>query len=286
MTMQSLSRRCLSILLLTVAVATVACGGSVMDDAPQPAKDAQPRNAHNSNHAEEQKRLTWGSGWSLLVQPVYSGNTVRAGMGRIVVEEWAVGPGRLRYEFPAFTLSAVRAETLAQSEGLVRPKPATGTVSVSVLARKQPVFTPTPLWPGGEAEAPGAMLWLPLETMRSLRDRGEARLEVAPLAKGLTMRTVPAPGEAAVTLMRKASGEAILEVDGKPVRFPVVKLEDNRGATYTVIDSPQNPLVIRFRFGEPAVAGGRRIVYGAQSGYDVVGLETPSSGQGSGISGQ
>ena len=259
---------------IALALLTAACGGSVMEDAPQPSNEARPHTREESKHAEEERRLTWGSGWSVLVQPVYSGSTVRAGMGTILVEEWGAGPGRLRYEFPAFSMPVVRAETRAQSEGLVRSKPVSGTITVSILARKQAVFTPTPLWAGGDVESPGPLLWLPLETMTALRDRGEATIEIAPLPNGLTMLTERAMGPESVTLTRKTSGEAILQVDGKPVRFPVVKLEDNRGGSYTVVDSPLNPLIVRFRFGEPARAGGRRIVHGAQSGYDVVGLKT------------
>lgn len=241
-----------------------------------PADDerASTNTAHDeSSHPEpETRRLTWGSGWSVSIQPVFSGAPMREGTGTVHVDEWAAGPGRLRYEFPPHSLSIVPPPILTQSKGFVRSEPLTGTIDVSIPGRARPILTPPSLWPGGESEAPGSLLWLPPETLKQLRANRESEIEIAPLPGGVAMQSKSAPGKGSRRLRVVTAGEAVLQVDGQQTRFPVIKLEDDNKGSYTVINSDLNPLVIRFRFGTPAIAGDRELVTGSQAGYDVVAL--------------
>jgi hypothetical protein len=110
----------------------------------------------------------------------------------------------------------------------------------------------------------------------ALKAHNEATVRFAALPNGLTMQTAPATGGDEVKLTVDGRGEIVLAVNGKPTRFPAVRLKDDRGGTYTVIDSSQNPLVVRFRVGADPVVDGKRLVTGASSGYDVVALSGPA----------
>lgn len=218
--------------------------------------------------------MVWGDGWRVSVRPVFSGSPVQNATGTVTVDEWAGGPGRVRYEFPKMVLGSIRREVTSRSTGLFRSEPAAGTIVVPIAVRSRAIFTPPALWPGGDAHAPGPLLWLPLGALTALRERSEAEVELAPLPNGLRMETAPGPS-GPVTLRLAGEGEAVLRVGGKPTRFPIVRLTDDQGSTYTVLNSSQNPLVVRFRFGPNASVAGRRLVTGAQSGYDVVALDGP-----------
>ena len=111
--------------------------------------------------------------------------------------------------------------------------------------------------------------------VQQLTEKREATIEIKPLPNGLRMRTEPAKNPSELELTLVDSGQVALLVDGKPVRFPAFKLMDDRGSTYTLLNSPTNPLVVSFRFGSDAVVEGKRLLTGAQSGYDVVSFDAP-----------
>jgi hypothetical protein len=130
-------------------------------------------------------------------------------------------------------------------------------------------------WPGGDTTAPGPVLWLPVPTLSSLREQHAAEVEVAPLPGGMTMASKASSAGATRKLRVVGEGEVALEVDGQPTRFPALKIEDDLKSSYTVLNALENPLVVRFRLGTPAVAGGRELPTGQTSGYDVIGLHSP-----------
>jgi hypothetical protein len=262
--------------LLPIAIACslgfAACGRGAGEATPArpppaPAPAAQP--------PPRQTALARGSGWRVTVRPVFSGVDTNGADGTVTVESWEDGPATVRYEFPAFVPRAVHPDVLAASEGLVRREPAKGTISVAPAAAHEAAFTPTSFWRGGEAAAPGPLLWMPPDVTAALRTRGEATMRFAALPGGLSMRAEPAGGDGVVRLSVVDKGEIVLAVDGTPTRFPAFKLEDDAGGTYTLLDSQQNPLVVRFRFGSSPVVGGRKLVTAARSGFDVIALTGP-----------
>jgi hypothetical protein len=218
--------------------------------------------------------MVWGPGWRVRVQPVFSGAAVFKGTGTVTIEEWVGGPGRVSYEFPAAGLASIPPDVARQSDGLLRQDAVSGSVVVPVQLRSRAVFTPPARWPGGDAHAPGPLLWLPHDALASIRERGAAEVAVEPLPNGLRMRTEAGSGGPA-KLTVAGSGEAVLRVNGTQTRFPIVRLEDEGGSTFTVLNSSQNPLVIRFRLGKNTSVGGRILPTGTQSGYDVVALDGP-----------
>jgi hypothetical protein len=240
--------------------------------AAAPAASAQPGTAADP----QQVRLVWGSGWKLTVRPVFSGAELAKADGTITVETWENGPATVRYEFPAASSGAVRPEVAALSDGLLRRSAVTGTITVKPDVAHSSTFTPPALWPGGDAAAPGPLLWLAPEVTAALKTNKEATLRFGSLPNGLKMKTTAAEGGGDRRLTIEGHGEIVLTVNGKPTRFPAVRLRDDEGGTYTLIDSPQNPLVVRFRFGEKPVVDGKQLVTGSSSGYDVVALASPT----------
>lgn len=266
--------------LITCALLTGGCSHDALRAGPaQPSSQPEtpPAPALDQQQKSQQVAFRWGSGWTVQVRPVFSGSTLPDSLCTITVETWENGPSKVRYEFPPFTTGSPQREVLAASDGLLRKSPTTGTITVDGAVSHAAVFTPPNLWPGGNASAPGPLIWLPPEVTASLKTSRQATLALSALPHGLTMKTAPANGPAQVTLKVASRGEAILLINGAKTRMPVVKLEDDLGSTYTVLDSSQNPLVLRFRMGPKAVVDGKRLLTGAGSGYDVVALSPPKS---------
>jgi hypothetical protein len=79
----------------------------------------------------------------------------------------------------------------------------------------------------------------------------------------------PASGPDTLTLSVVGTPNVLLLVNGKSVRFPAINLEDDRGGSYTLLNAPDNPLVVRLRFGRDAVVAGKRLTAASGGGYDV-----------------
>ncbi len=244
---------------------------------PTAQPEVPPANAPDLQQKTPQVGFRWGSGWSVQVRPVFSGSTLPDSLCTITVETWENGPSKVRYEFPPFTSTSPQPEVVAASNGLLRKGPTSGTITVDGAVSHATVFTPPNLWPGGDVNAPGPLIWLPPEVTASLKTSRQATMQLSALPHGLTMKTAPTSGPSQVTLKVASRGEAILLINGAKTRMPVVKLEDDLGSTYTVLDSSQNPLVIRFRMGPKAVVDGKRLVTGSGCGYDVVALSPPKT---------
>jgi hypothetical protein len=268
-----------SVLLAAAAtLAAVGCGTSAPQppapqpaNAPPPSAPAAPPNAA-APQQPNQVSLVWGSGWTVTVRPVFSGTAIPEGDGTITVTTWNKAPVDIAYTLPAFTAHSARPDIVAASEGVLRREPAKGTISVKPDAAAAGVFTPPVFWPGGAAVSPGPLLWFPSSVTDALKRSSPATIRIAPLPNGMKMKTESGEGPADQPLTLQGKGEVVLQIDGQPTRFPAYKLQDAEGDTFTLLDSPDNPLVVRFRFGSAPVVDGKKLVMAAQSGYDVVSM--------------
>jgi hypothetical protein len=265
-------------LALAFAVLSLSCGKSAGDAPPaqpQPAANAPKPQPPQQQQQQKAISLVWGSGWSMRVRPVFSGEEVEKGDGTITVESWADGPTTVGYDLPSFTSQSAKPAVVASAAGVIRTTPAKGTITVKPDALHCAVFTPPVFWLGGETSAPGPLLWLPSDVTDSLRSNSSATMTLEPLASGLRMKTEPADSKGPVTLTVTGKGEVVIAINGVPTRLPAYKLVDDQGSTYTLLDSPENPLVLRFRFGPKPVVDGKKLVMAPASGYDVVSLSGP-----------
>ena len=270
------ARTLIGISLVSCAIVAVSCGAHTEQTAPpQPAQPPPRPAAEPEKEKVQQVAHRWGTGWTVKIRPVFSGQEVASGDGDVTVDSWENGPSKVRYDFPAFTTSSPKPEVIAASDGLIRRAPSKGTISVDGSASHDAVFIPPALWPGGDAKASGSLIWLPPEVTAALKSRNEATMKVSALPNGLTMRTTAAETSGVVTLTVTGRGEVVIPINGTKTRFPAVRLRDDLGSLYTVLDSSQNPLVVRFRFGSKPIVDGKKLVTGAGSGYDVVALSGP-----------
>ena len=259
-----------------LAHAAGACGGGVdlppaPENAPPAAKTSAP--ARSTNSQAETVPLVWGAGWTLRIRPTFTGVPLKESVGTVTIQEWENRPVSVRYEFPKALFSGVEPEIAEASTGVLRPKPVAGDITVAPDRANDPVFTPPAFWQGGNAASPGPLLWLPPSTFLELRDKKAAAPKLAPLPNGLRMKGSPAPDPGPAQLSVVGTDFAIVSVNGRAIRLPVLQLRDDRGATYAVLDSEQNPLVLQFRFSSNTVVAGRRLLTASGSGYDVVALE-------------
>lgn len=266
---------------LFVALVVLALSGCATTQSPPPSSatsNTEPAPAPQSAppvKQDDKVPYVWGSGWTLKVAPVFSGSTSRDAAGTIRVVEWGNGPEKLDYEFPTFTPRLPRANIASASEGLLRARPVKGTISIAQGTVRAAVFTPPSLWPGGSAGSPGPLIWLSPEVTAALRANKTSTIRITPLPNGLKMTTSATDKPAERTLTVTGKGEVTLFVNGVQTRFPAYRLKDDLGGLYTLLDSPQNPLVVRFRFGSPAVVGDKSLLTGPQSGYDVIEMFAP-----------
>jgi hypothetical protein len=275
----------LLIALVIFALAAQACGGGGVD-LPPAANDAQPpanstppaatAPPRDANQPPERLNLVWGPGWTLRIRPIFSGVPLRGSEGTVIVEAWEDGPAAVRYAFPEARFAAVTREVAQASTGLLRPAPAEGLITVPAARARERVLTPPAFWQGGEATAPGPLLWLPSEALTELRHRRPISVRLAPLPNGLRMRGTAAPDPGPVELKVVNSDFAILPVNGKPIRLPALRLTDGQGGTYVVLDAVENPLVLQFRFSPDAVVAGRKLTTAAGGGYDVIAMDQGS----------
>jgi len=199
--------------------------------------------------------------------PVFSGGPLKDGAGTLTMGFWDKGPRSVSYEFPAVTSTAVRPEVAKAAGDVLRAVAAKGQIKISESAARAGVFTPPLFWKGGEASAQGPLIWFSPDLVATLRDKHTATMQIASLAGG--------PPQT-VMLTVQGTGEVVLSVNGRPTRFSAVRIRDDKGSLYTLLDAPQNPLIVRFRFGAAPSIDGKTIAFAAQSGYDIVALESPA----------
>jgi hypothetical protein len=260
--------------LASVALLAASCSTTAPQPAPPPTNQSPPQTATNQaapqNPQDKTATFVWGSGWRIKVVPVFSGNALDSGTGTITVTEWAGGPRKIAYEFPPATSEAARPEVRRAASPVLHDAAITGSITISPDDAMQPVFSPPLYWSGGAAVAHGPLLWFSPDVMASLKTRKTATVTVAGLdGKGRQ-----------VTLTPSGTGEVVLAVNGQRTRFSAMRIRDDQGSLYTLVDAPQNPLVIRFRFGAAPVVGGKTVQMALQSGYDVVAIDGPVVPQG------
>lgn len=265
-----------SIALALSALLAASCGhGGV--DLPPADTNAAPAPATGPAAPPAKKAETvsikWGANWKLKVRPAFSGQALPQGTGTVSVEAWDGGPSSVSYEFPKATFGAVPQRVNAESRGAVRLEPASGHITVPQAARAASVFVPPAFWQNGDATAPGPLLWLSPGVVGDLKTTKTATLTTSPLPNGLMMAGTPAPNPGPAKLSFVKPGMYVMEVNGQSVRLPALQLEDDRGCRYTVLDSPENPLVVSFRFGSDAVVAGKKLTNAPGSGYDVVAMD-------------
>lgn len=259
-------RHRIALALAAVAFLATSCSTTTPPPAPPPPNQPQPQAATNQaaqNPDDQTTTFVWGSGWRIKVVPVFSGNALDSGTGTITVTEWVGGPRKIAYEFPAVTSEAVRPEVRAAAGAVLRATPVSGSITVSPDAATGATFTPPLFWSGGAATGSGPLIWLAPSVVAALKTQKSATVKVGGLnGQGQT-----------VTLTPEGTGEAVLAVNGKKTRFAAVRLRDDQGSIYTLLDAPQNPLIIRFRFGTAPTVNGKSERTAIQSGYDVVAID-------------
>ena len=89
------------------------------------------------------------------------------------------------------------------------------------------------------------------------------------------MAAVAAVVEATPTKLKLTSADLLgILVNGQRLWLPVVKATDDKESEYVILDSPDGALVMRFKFGPRAEVAGKRLKTAANSGYDVMSLDS------------
>jgi hypothetical protein len=270
-----MSRHFAACLLLLAAFSAACGGGSTVDLPPAPANVPAPAGAPASPTPSEPERvyLQWGPGWTVRVRPFFSGQPLNDGIGTVVVDAWTNGPAKVTYDFPKVDFLRTDKQVSAMSKGALRHEPASGTITIDDRSRTAPVFTPPALWPGGQSASPGPLLWLPPAVLADLKAKKTAKLDLEPLPQGLLMETEPSKLSGPATLSYTGADLLGLMVNGQRMWLPVIKATDDRKCEYIILDSPEGPLVMRFKLGDDAEVAGRRLKTGVNSGYDVMSLD-------------
>jgi hypothetical protein len=265
------------LILLLAFLGAAACDRAGVDapppatNAPLPPPPSAPARAPDP--PADRISLAWGSGWTLRVRPVFSGVPLKGGEGTVTVDWWAEGPASVSYAFPQMNFFAAKASIADASTGVLRPQAVSGQITVPAERARDRIFTPPAFWQGGEASAPGPLLWVPREVLSELRGKKTVSLKLAPLPNGLRMQGSPAPDPGPARLSVLESDFAILRVNGRTTRLPVLRLSDDQGATYVLLNALENPLIIQFRFSSNTVVNGKKLTTASGAGYDVVALE-------------
>jgi hypothetical protein len=265
------------VLVAIVVVTSLSCGGTSLPPAntnttaPPPSKPGAGTTV-----------VSWGASWEVRVRPTFSGQALASGIGTVTVDEWEDGPRAIRYAFPETSLATVTKEARAAGTGLLRATPVEGRATVTPESlQSSRAFTPPAFWQGGDATAPGPLLWVSRAVLDDLRRTHKTTIRLIPLDGGLRMEGGHSKESDSLTLSVVSTPTIPVSINGKLVGFPAFKLEDDRGGTYTIINSPDNPLVVHHRFGSTTIVGGKKLVAAAGGGYDVVGLrytgEEPTS---------
>jgi hypothetical protein len=208
----------------------------------------------------------------MSIRPVFSGQSLASGTGTVTIDEWQDGPRAVSYSFPKVTLDTAR-QFLDDAVGLVRPNPVAGRVTIDAeLLKESRAFTPPAFWQDGESKAPGPLLWVSRAVVDELRATKRSTIRLVPLENGLRMTGNPAAGPDTLTLSVVATPTVALQVNGKLVSFHAIKLEDDHGGSYTLLDAPDNPLIVRHRFSSDTVVAKKKLTAAANGGYDVVAL--------------
>ena len=251
------------------AVAAVSC--SSPGSQPQPAQPSQPPAAANRPAApatpagQQTNTFVWGPGWKLSVVPVFSGNPLDSGTGTVTVADWSGGPRKVTYEFPPVMSEAARAEVTRAAAPVLHDTTISGSISVDAADATKPLFSPPLFWGGGAATAKGPLLWFPPEVVAALKTTKTATITVGGL-DGTGRK---------VTLTNSGTGEVVVAINGTKTRLAAMRVTDDDGSVYSLVDALQNPLIIRFRFGAAPTVRGKPVPLARQSGYDIVSIDGP-----------
>lgn len=254
---------------MMAAVAAASC--SSPGSQPQPAQPAQPQAAANRPAApaapagQQTNSFVWGPGWKLSVVPVFSGNPLDSGTGTITVADWSGGPRKITYQFPPVKSEAARQEVTRAAAPVLHDSTISGTISVDPENATKPLFTPPLFWGGGSSSANGPLLWFPPDVVAALKTSKTATITVGGLDGN---------GKK-VTLTNGGTGEVVVAINGTKTRLAAMRVTDDEGSVYSLVDALQNPLIIRFRFGAAPTVHGKQVPLARQSGYDIVSIDGP-----------
>jgi len=135
----------------------------------------------------------------------------------------------------------------------VHKRMVTGTIDVSQDGLMQtPGMKPPVLWNKTETESDIPLIWLSQKTFKELRTQKEAnwRLDLLsnPLLQVSEKIREMQTGENSVTRLTGDKKDFYhLKINGEEVRLPVLLAHDTGGNTYTILDNPQNPLILSMR---------------------------------------